>query len=188
MRLLTVIFFLVVSASTTAQLKQVSIVQFGAIGDGKTLNTAGIQKAIDQIASKGGGTVQIPKGVFVTGSIFLRSNIILELLPGSVLMGSPNRLDYGQSPCDAMINAIEVSNIAIKGTGIIDGNAKQVLQSLFDELKSGRLTDRDWPKKDLLKAIAPKSFISLNQKRSTLVLFQFKMAVHGYNRMKDVIK
>lgn len=189
MRLLTVIFFLVVSASTTAQLKQVSIVQFGAIGDGKTLNTAGIQKAIDQIASKGGGTVQIPKGVFVTGSIFLRSNIILELLPGSVLMGSPNRLDYGQSPCDAMINAIEVSNIAIKGTGIIDGNAKQVLQSLFDELKSGRLTDRDWPKKRPTESNRPKIIHFFKSKKiniSTVSIQNGCTWIQSYERCDQV--
>ena len=66
-----------------------NIIDFGAVGDGVTDNTAAIQRAIDA-----GGVVYIPAGTFVTGTIYLRSNGGLELAPGAVLLGSPDKTKY----------------------------------------------------------------------------------------------
>ena len=51
---------------------------YGAIGDGKTLNTASIQRAIDDCASKNGGTVLLEDGIYMTGSVAMRSNVNLH--------------------------------------------------------------------------------------------------------------
>lgn len=70
------------------------ITDFGASGDGATLNTSAIQAAVDACAENGGGTVHVPAGVFVSGSIFLKSNIEFHLSPGAVLRGSADLADY----------------------------------------------------------------------------------------------
>ena len=58
------------------------IKDFGAVADNKTLNTVAIQRAIDTCAAAGGGEVVVPAGVFVTGTLLLKSNITLRLTPG----------------------------------------------------------------------------------------------------------
>lgn len=60
----------------------------GAKGDGTTLDTAAIQRAIDAVAAAGGGTVPLPAGTYRSGSIVLRSNVTLDLAEGAVLLGS----------------------------------------------------------------------------------------------------
>ena len=64
------------------------ITTFGAKGDGKTQNRAAINKAIEAASAAGGGTVEVPAGVWVTGSLRLRSNVTLRLEPGSVIEAS----------------------------------------------------------------------------------------------------
>src|SRR5579862_7790393 len=66
-----------------------SVRDFGAIGDGKTLNTAALQKALDA-AAKAGGVVRIPVGNYVTGSLVLKSHTTLHLDSGARLLGSAN--------------------------------------------------------------------------------------------------
>jgi polygalacturonase len=58
------------------------VTAFGAKGDGKAANREAIQKAVQAAASAGGGTVYFPAGAYVTGSIQLRSNIVLQFEPG----------------------------------------------------------------------------------------------------------
>jgi polygalacturonase len=70
------------------------IANYGAIGDGKTLNTKAIQAAVNDCAAKGGGTVVVPAGTFISGSVELKSHITLFLGPGSVLGGSDKLKDY----------------------------------------------------------------------------------------------
>jgi polygalacturonase len=67
-------FFFVFSITAIAQ--SYDVTNFGAVGDGKTLNTLAIQKAIDECNSKGGGSVYFPAGKFVSGTIQLKSNVI----------------------------------------------------------------------------------------------------------------
>src|SRR5664279_5629714 len=68
--------------------------QYGALGDGKTLNTRAIQNLIDTCAARSGGTVVVPAGVYLTGALRLRSNVHLSLESGAILKGSDRHADY----------------------------------------------------------------------------------------------
>src|SRR5690349_4729170 len=72
----------------------VSVKECGATGDGKTLDTSSIQKAIDQTASSGDGTVTIPAGQYLCGTIVLKDNITLHLDEGAELLGTPDLSQY----------------------------------------------------------------------------------------------
>jgi len=109
-----------------------NIKNFGAVGDGETLNTMAIQAAIDSCAKSGGGTVYFPAGTYLSGTIFFKSHITLFLDAGAVLLGSTNLNDYPvtiqsfRSYTDnytdkSLIYAEKVNDIAIMGRGIIDG-------------------------------------------------------------------
>src|SRR5579872_5202054 len=74
--------------------RRAAITDFGAVADGKTLNTAHIQSAIDELAKKGGGTVVIPQGVFLSGAIFLKPGVNVYLEEGAVLKGSTEICNY----------------------------------------------------------------------------------------------
>src|ERR1019366_9499392 len=71
-----------------------NIKNYGATGDGHTLDTKGFDKAIAACVKGGGGTVFVPPGTFVTGTVRLYSNINLLLSPGAIIMASPNTNDY----------------------------------------------------------------------------------------------
>jgi len=71
-----------------------SIADHGAVGDGKAMNTGAIQAAVDACEQAGGGTVVVPAGVWLTGSVQLKSHITLQLENGAVLRGSPKLADY----------------------------------------------------------------------------------------------
>lgn len=108
-----------------------SPIDFGAIADGKTLDTAAIQATIDQCASRGGGTVFIPSGHYLTGALFLRDNINLHLDAGAVLLASQNPADYPVAPnrwegveqqtYTSILAGNDLQNISITGRGMIDG-------------------------------------------------------------------
>jgi polygalacturonase len=108
------------------------ILDFGAKPDGTTLCTAAIQKAIEHCAAGGGGTVRLPAGSWLTGTVFLRSGVALQLDAGCALLGSTNRVDYlhrrMDDPPDAvptvhdLIVGDKLERIAIRGAGKIDGN------------------------------------------------------------------
>ncbi len=116
--------------------KEFDVVKFGALADGKTINTEAIQNAINAANKiKSGGTVIFPKGEFLTGSIEMKSNVDLYLLEGAVLLGSTNPNDYiamdskdrPKSPKNddnsqlALILANKANNIQLYGKGTIDG-------------------------------------------------------------------
>ena len=71
-----------------------NIKDYGAVGDGRTLNTQVIQNTIDECAKNGGGTVYVSDGVYMTGSITLKSNICLHIQANATLLGSPDCSDY----------------------------------------------------------------------------------------------
>jgi polygalacturonase len=108
-----------------------NIFDFGATGDGKTLNTLALQRAVDKCAEQG-GTVVVPPGTYLTGSIELKSNVELYLQNGATILGSPQLSDYAEhrptlkSYNDVFLKhslfyAERQSNIAIRGSGTIDG-------------------------------------------------------------------
>ncbi len=99
-----------------------SITQFGAVAADDQLDTAAIQAAIDTAAGSGGGTVTIPRGLFLSGGLVLKSNVTLKLEEGAVLRGSEDFRDYGKGQWqDAFIEARNERNIHIHGPGEIDG-------------------------------------------------------------------
>lgn len=109
----------------------VNVLDFGAVGDGRTLCTAGIQAAINACAAAGGGKVFVPAGKYLTGPIFLKSNLEFEVLAGATLLGSTNFADYPaisgwwegleRTVYASMITGIDLENVAITGQGALDG-------------------------------------------------------------------
>lgn len=108
---------------------------FGAVGDGKTKNTKAIQEAIDICHQEGGGKVILGKGVYVSGTIYIKSGVYLEISPSAVLMASPNIEDYGRDTHHnryrneegldrCFIYAQDAENIGLTGYGEINGNAE----------------------------------------------------------------
>lgn len=71
-----------------------NILDYGAVGDGVTLNTAAFAAAVEACASAGGGYICVPAGRFVSGTIELKSHVYLELLPGAEILGSMSISDY----------------------------------------------------------------------------------------------
>lgn len=109
--------------------KVYNVKDFGAKGDGRTLDTTAIQSAVDACTKDGGGTVLVPAGSFLTGTIELKSNVTLHLATQGRLLGSPDKKDYtagkGVPPGNGNIvflYAANADNISIKGRGTIDGN------------------------------------------------------------------
>jgi len=104
---------------------------FGAKGDGKTLDTAAIQKALDACGADG-GTVRFSKGTYLSGALFMKSETTLHLNKGAVLKGSGNLKHYPmidsrwngtEQKCSAsLINAKEASGLTITGKGEIAGS------------------------------------------------------------------
>lgn len=122
-----------------------NIIDYGAVGDGVTVNTAAIQRAVDECSNAGGGRVVVPSGTFVSGTIRLRDNVELHLAaPTSILLGSRNFDDYNsvdayeqnwksineQTNGGHFIMAVEVKNVSITGFGIIDGNGDAFMNGI----------------------------------------------------------
>lgn len=105
--------------------------EYGAVGDGQTLDSHAIQSAIDACAEQGGGTVFLPAGQYLTGSLFLRDNISLHIDSGGVILGSENPDNYPivnhrwegrhQDTYAPLITGNNLTNITISGRGTIDG-------------------------------------------------------------------
>jgi len=114
---------------------------FGAVGDGKTLDTAALQKALDDCAQADGGTVVIPQGVFVSGALFLKPGSNLELLEGAVLKGSTNINDYPKGVTRieghfepwraALLNADKADHLRITGPGTLDGSGASYWKEFY---------------------------------------------------------
>lgn len=114
---------------------------FGINSDGVTLNTKSIQYAIDFISAKGGGRLVFYVGRYVTGSIYLKSNVTIRLEEGAVLLGSLNPFDYDKNTWTAMIFAKDQTNVGITGKGIIDGRGQQVALNVVTNIEKGLLED-----------------------------------------------
>ena len=112
-----------------------NVVDFGAAGNGKTLCTQAIQKAVDGCASTGGGTVYFPAGRYLTGAIFLKSNVTLHVSEGAILLASTNfehfppfkpgwRILSDDTRRSSLITGVDLENIAVTGRGKLDGQGK----------------------------------------------------------------
>jgi len=106
----------------------------GAVGDAVVLCTAAIQKTIDQCAANGGGKVTFHPGIYITGSVFIKSNVNFEVPKGTMLQGSQDLADYKHIDSRiagiemnwpaALVNIIGEKNAAISGEGVINGKGK----------------------------------------------------------------
>lgn len=124
---------------------------FGAVGDGQSPATAAIQEAIDACHESGGGTVLVPAGTYITGTIFLKSHVALHLSAGARLVGSTRREDYNEDdvfPENPVFSREDVTgahlliayrehDVAITGEGTIDGNGA----AFFESLPADEVTD-----------------------------------------------
>jgi polygalacturonase len=133
--------------------KKFNVVDYGAIGDGKTMNTESIAKAISACANAGGGQVVIPAGIWLTGPIQLKSNLNLHVEKGALVIFSSNCKEYPlidtwyegrpEYRCMSPIFGENVENVAITGDGIFDGSGEA-----WRPVKKFKLTEIQW--KELL--------------------------------------
>ena len=114
-----------------------NILDFGVIPNSSEICTSKIQAAIDHCAATGGGRVTVPAGLYISGSIWLRSHVELHLEHGAVIKGSTNMADYNEedafpqnmsSPTSDkwlgkhLVLAVECEDVAVTGTGTLDGS------------------------------------------------------------------
>ena len=129
-----------------------NVLEYGAVGDGKTKDTKAIQAALDA-----GGIVHFPPGIYLSGSVYLRSNGGLDLAPGALLLASPDEADYNAvdfcpqnrpsqyskvqiANSDVitgvhLVIGVGVQNVVIRGGGAISGNR----EAFYDIPKDPRL-------------------------------------------------
>jgi len=125
--------------------KQYNITSFGAKGDGRTINTSAIQKAIDLASAEGGGTVIVPEGRFLSGCISLKSGVTLTLDFHAVLLGSTNPFDYIlNDQLLHFINADGAQNIGITGEGTIDGQGRKLAMTIDSLFFAGKWDEPDY--------------------------------------------
>ena len=130
-----------------------TITDFGAIGDGQTLNTVAFARTIEACTDAGGGRVLVPAGLWLTGPVEMKSNIDLHLSQGAVILFSPDIKNYPLKKttfegiesvrCTSPLSAENLENIAITGDGIIDGSGQ-----VWRPVKKSKLTAGQW--KDLV--------------------------------------
>lgn len=130
---------------------QVELTDFGAVGDGKTLCTDAFAKAFEALATKGGGRLVVPQGVWYTGPITLKSHTELHLEAGAVILFSDDLALYPvitttyeggtRQKCQSPISAYKQTDIAITGNGLIDGNGNS-----WRPLKREKVTEGQWKK------------------------------------------
>lgn len=129
----------------------VSLTDFGAVGDGKHLNTDAFARAIRHLTELGGGRLVVPRGLWLTGPIELRSNIELHTQRGALVLFSPDRSLYplvatnweglDSMRCQSPLSAERAENIAITGEGVFDGSGQS-----WRPVKRVKMTDAQWRK------------------------------------------
>ena len=128
---------------------EVSLTEYGGVGNGIALNTDAFKKAIQALSEKGGGKLVVPPGIWFTGPIELKSNINLHLEKGSVILFSPDLDLYplvdvifeGLSTrrCQSPVSGKNLVNVGITGEGSINGSGQA-----WRPLKKSKVTDSKW--------------------------------------------
>jgi polygalacturonase len=123
-----------------------SITDFGAVGDGHTLNTAAFSRAIEACAQAGGGHVVVPAGLWLTGPIVLKSNVDLHTDRGALVQLTPDHTAYPMVPrgdrgfvAASGISANGQTNIALTGEGVFDGAGET-----WRPVKKSKMTETEW--------------------------------------------
>lgn len=157
--ILSVVLFLLVTSNLSLQAVSKKVVgvdnmfniqDFGAVGDGKKLDSSAINKAIDAAAKVGGGTVVVPAGTYLCGSIRLKSNINLHIDAGATILGAPQKMNaydetepfHGQAYQDgghtyfhnSLIWGENLTNVFITGNGMISGGGLTKDSGVMDKM------------------------------------------------------
>jgi hypothetical protein len=131
--------------------KVYNICNYGAIDDGKTLNTKAIQTLIDSCSKNGGGTIFFPPGDFLTGTFQIKDNINICLSAGATLWGSKNQIDYKEG---CLVYAEDARNISITGNGTINGNGTAFWGHLIKEgFNEGDMREKMWRPGNMMKFV-----------------------------------
>lgn len=130
---------------------RVSVKDFGGVGDGVTLNTEAFAKAMKHLSDKGGGHLDVPAGIWLTGPIEILSNCDLHVTPNAVVIFDPDRDLYpiiqtvfeglDTRRCESPVHAEGARNISITGGGVLDGSGEA-----WRMVKKSKLTDGEWQK------------------------------------------
>lgn len=142
-------------AASGAIFREVSITRFGAVADDSTINTKAIQAAIDHLAARGGGTVLVPQGVFVSRAVFLKPKVNLHLQKGAVLKCSTDMANFPVQRTrieghfeekfnPALINAKGCDGLRITGEGTLDGAGRPICD-LFWKLRNAAPDRNNFP-------------------------------------------
>ena len=156
--LATAPFWSLAAKAFAAPTRELLITKSGAVANGHTLNTKAIQAAIDQLAAKGGGTVVVPKGVFVSGALFFKPKVNLRLAEGAVLKCSTDLSNFPAQRTrieghfinftPAFINAAHCDGFQLTGEGTLDGDGMQVWEAFW----AGRAKDKGFANTALPRA------------------------------------
>lgn len=146
MRLIISLFLFFLLGFKTLNAADYNILNFGAKNG--ELSTVAIQKAVDNCTAAGGGRVVVPAGTFITGTIFLKSNVNLYLENGAILQGSKDLKDYshnGRSP--GMVYCEDAINVGISGTGTVDASGDAFYDfsknHVYDEFDKSRVRQKE---------------------------------------------
>lgn len=122
-----------------------TLTDYGVKNDSTIVQTAAIQKVIDEAYQNGGGVVVVPKGTFMSGALFFRANTHLHVSEGATLKGSDNINDYPKMPSriegqsieyfTALVNAYGINGFTITGKGTIDGNGLKYWEAFWQRRK-----------------------------------------------------
>jgi len=140
----------ILSAAAAPGPNHFNVRDFGAVGDGKNLDSPAIDKAIAAAAAAGGGTVLVPAGTYLSGSIHLQSNIHLLIDAGATILGAPQKLNaYDETEpytlggyqdgghCyfhNSLIWGENLTNVFISGNGMIDGGGLVKDDGILDRM------------------------------------------------------
>ncbi len=138
--------FVFIAVLTMQQLsgKEYPASLFGIKSDGTTLNTSSIQKGIDYIHEQGGGVLVFHVGRYMTGTVYLKSNVTLHLKEGAVLVGSTNPFDYTKDSYigrTSLIFAVKQTNVGVTGKGTINGQGFITANNLITLIQKGVVAD-----------------------------------------------
>lgn len=135
-------FWPLAAKAFAAPVRELPVTRLGAVADGVTVNTRAIQSAIDQLAARGGGTVVVPKGVFVSGALFFKPRVNLRLAEGAVLKCSTDLSNFPaqrtrieghflENFTPALINAKNCDGFELTGDGILDGAGMPIWEQFW---------------------------------------------------------
>ncbi len=127
----------------------INIADLGAVGDGVALNTQFFAEAIEKLSAKGGGSVIVPPGLWLTGPIVLKNNINIHVEDGALVRFSKNFDDYPLVEstfegimtyrCQSPISGRDLENVSFTGKGVFDGNGQA-----WRPVKRFKMTSNQW--------------------------------------------